>query len=397
MTVSFIDRRINMGNIISYVYEFGGFTFTEKPFCEIDGLIFSHLSYFVFDNIVPGVDDAKPSIALSDVAQKMDWHNFISVKWEEDENKELFYKVAFSRRYRNTMLNFLANTIDIGDDVQFCAVTFMLGNGDVFISFRGTDDTLVGWKEDFNMAYATPVGAQIKSTEYVDRVAGFLAKKRNLRFYFGGHSKGGNLAVYAAMTCNDKVKRRIGRIYNMDGPGFRPDFMETLDYEGIKDKILKIVPDESFVGMLMETKNDYELINSTEIGVQQHACFSWCVEGDHFERSDSKIPKRKSLYDKINNWIFDLGIEQVGEFTDSLFKLIEITEAKTLTDLKNVKGSEMAKKAHSVMQEYNGMNEETKRVFWEISVYMVEVLAKDRQERTSRWKILDKIKEHMEH
>jgi hypothetical protein len=386
-----------MGNIMSFVYEFGGFTFTEKPFCEVDGLVFSHLSYYVYDNIVPGIEENKPSIALSDVAQYMDWHNFIAIKWEEDKNKELFYKVAFSRRYRSTKVNFWVNEIDEGDDVQFSAVTFMLGNGDVFISFRGTDDTIVGWKEDFNMAYSTPVGAQIKSTEYVEKVARLLARKRNLRFYLGGHSKGGNLAVYAAMTCNSRIKRRIGRIYNMDGPGFRPDFMETLDYDGIKDKVLKILPEESFVGMLMEPKSDFEIIKSSEIGVTQHVCFSWQVQGDMFERSDSNLPRRKALYDRINNWIFGLDKENVGEFIDSLFKMVEITEAKTLTDLKNVKGSEMPKKVHSMMTEYNKMNDETKRVFWELCVFMVEMMGRDRQERTSQWKMLDRVRQHMEH
>lgn len=384
-----------MGDIISYVYEFGGFTFAEKPFCEIDGLVYSHLSYFIYGNIVPSVRDNKPAIALSDVAQQMDWHNFISVKWELDKNRELFYKIAFSRRYRNTKMNYLVEEMDT--DVQFCAVTFLLGNGDVFISFRGTDDTLVGWKEDFYMAYRTPVRAQIRSTEYVNMVAKLLARKKNLRFYLGGHSKGGNLAVYAAMTCNNNVKYRIGRIYNMDGPGFRPDFMEGLDYEGIKDKILKVVPDESFVGMLMEQKEDYVLIKSLEIGVQQHVCFSWCVNGDRFERANEPIPKRKALYDRINNWIFGLEIAQVGEFIDGLFKMIEATEAKTLTDLKNVKGGDIAKKVHSIMQEYSDMNDETKRVFWDISVFMIEVLVQDRQERVSRWKMVDKIRQRMEH
>jgi hypothetical protein len=246
------------------------------------------------------------------------------------------------------------------------------------------------------MAYSTPVGAQIKSTEYVEKVARLLARKRNLRFYFGGHSKGGNLAVYAAMTCSDKIKCRIGRVYNMDGPGFRPDFIKTLDYAGIGEKILKILPDESFVGMLMETKEDYELIKSSEIGVQQHICFSWQVEGDRFERSEFKEPKRKDLYDRINNWIFGLEVGQVGDFIDNLFKMVELTEAKTISELKNVKGSDMAKKLYSVMNEYNGMNEETKRIFWEISVFMVEMLARDHQERTNRWKILDKVRQHME-
>lgn len=351
----------------------------------------------MFGGIVPGIDDNMPAIALCDVAQRMDWHHFISVKWELDKNRELFYKVAFSRRYRNTKANFFVEEMDAEEGVQFCAVTFLLGNGDTFVSFRGTDDALIGWKEDFYMAYRTPVGAQLRSTEYLHQVAKLLARKRNLRFYLGGHSKGGNLAVYAAMTCDEEVKRRIGKIYNMDGPGFRPDFMDTLDYDGVKDKILKIVPDESFVGMLMEQKNDYELIQSTEIGVQQHICFSWCVEGDHFERSQVQQPKRKALYDRINNWIFALEIEQVGDFIESLFRMIEITEAKTLTDLKNVKGGEIAKKLHTMIQEYAGMNEDTKQVFWEIGGFMIEMLAKDQQERIRRWKTFEKIRQRVEH
>ncbi|MBO5032932.1 MAG: DUF2974 domain-containing protein [Lachnospiraceae bacterium] len=386
-----------MGDILSYVYEFGGFTFAEKPFCEIDGLVFSHLSYFIFNDIIPAIGDNKPSIALCDVAQQMDWHHFISVKWELDKNRELFYKIAFSRRYRNTKADYFVEEVNTDEDVQFCAVTFMLGNGDIFISFRGTDDALIGWKEDFYMAYRTPVGAQIRSTEYVNQVAKLLARKKNLRFYLGGHSKGGNLAVYAAMTCDESIKHRIGKIYDMDGPGFRPDFMATLDYDGIKDKILKIVPDESFVGMLMEQKTDFELIKSKEIGVQQHICFSWCVEGDRFERAEVQVPKRKELYDRINNWIFALGIEQVGDFIESLFKLVEITEAKTLTDLKNVKGGERAKKLHSMMLEYAGMNDETKQIFWEISGFMIEVLARDQQERISRWKMIEKVRQRLEH
>lgn len=385
-----------MGDIISYVYEYGGFTFAEKPFCEVDGLLLSHFSYFIYTGIVPTIEENKPVIRLSDVAQRIDWNNFISVKWETEKNRELFYKTAFSRRYRNARMNFLVEELDSKKDMQFCAVTFMLGNGDVFLSFRGTDDALVGWREDFNMAYRTPVEAQIRSTEYVNRVAELLARKRGLRLYLGGHSKGGNLAVYAAMTCKDSIKPRIGRIFNMDGPGFRPDFMETLDYDGIKDKILKIVPDESVVGMLMEPKTDYELIKSSEIGLQQHICFSWSVEGDHFERAQNQVPKRKELYDRINKWIFELDSEHVGDFIDALFRLIEVTEARTLTDLKG-KGNEMPKMMHVMMQEYTKISDETKRIFWEISLFMVEVMAADQQERMRRWKAIDKIRQRLEH
>ncbi|MBD5451032.1 MAG: DUF2974 domain-containing protein [Lachnospiraceae bacterium] len=385
-----------MGDIVSYVYEYGGFTFAEKPFCEIDGLLLSHFSYYIYTGIVPTIEDSRPAIKLSDAAQKMDWNNFISVKWEPERNRELFYKTAFSRRYRNMALNFLVEEIDEEKDMQFCAVTFLLGNGDVFLSFRGTDDALIGWHEDFNMAYRTPVEAQIRSTEYVNKVVELLARKRNLRLYLGGHSKGGNLAVYSAMTCKDSIKPRIGRIYNMDGPGFRPDFMEKLDYDGIKDKILKIVPSESFVGLLMENGTDYELIESSEIGLQQHVCFSWNVVGDRFERTKEQVPKRKGLYDRINYWIYALDRERVGAFLDALFSLAEITEARTLTDLKEI-GTELPKFMPTMMQEYSRIDSDTKHVFWEISLFMVEVMAADQQERVRRWKAIEKIRQRLEH
>lgn len=385
-----------MGDIISYIDEYGGFTFLEKPFCEVDGLIFSHFSYYIYTGIVPTVSPFLPGVKLSDAVQKMNWNNFISVKWETERNRELLYKTSFSRRYRNTVLNFLAEETDKEKNLQFCAVTFLLGNGDVFISFRGTDDDLIGWREDFDMAYRTPVESQIKSTEYVNKITKLLARKRGLRLYLGGHSKGGNLAVYSAMTCNENIKPRIGRIYNMDGPGFRPDFMDKLGYDGIKDKILKLVPDESFVGMLMESKTDYELIKSSEIGLYQHVCFSWIVEGDRLKRADEQVPKRKELYDRINKWIYALEKEKFGGFTDELFGLMELTEARTLTDLKEVL-NEIPKIMPVMMQEYSQLDEDTKHIFWEMSLFMVELMAADRQERVRRWKLIEKIRQRIEY
>lgn len=385
-----------MGDMLSYVDEFGGFTFVEKPFCEVDGLIFSHLSYFVYDNIVPGIEDRQSAVAFSDIAGQMDAENFISVKWEEEKNRQLFYKVMNARRYRNTRADYYVCETDADEAIQFSAVTFLLGSGEAFLSFRGTDDALVGWKEDAYMAYRTPVGAQLRSAEYVRQVAALLARKKNLRFYFGGHSKGGNLAVYAAMSCDAALRLRIARVYNMDGPGFRPDFLETLDYDGIRDKVLKIVPDESFVGMLMETKEDYTLIKSTQIGIAQHVALSWCVEGDHFLRAQETVHARKELYDRINRWIFALEREQVGDFLENLFRLVEITEASTLTDLKTV-SADFPQKLHSIRQAYRKMNEETKRMFWEISRFMAEVIAADQQERIRKSRLIDRMRQHVEH
>ena len=383
---------INMGDILSYIDEFGGFTFVEKPLCEADGLILAHLSYYVYDEIVPGINDNLPPVYLYDLPKYMKEEEFISVKWELEKNRELFKRVAASRRYRNVRLNYFVNEIDLEEDVQFCAVTFLLGNGDIYISFRGTDDELIGWKEDFYMAYRTPVGSQIRSVNYVNKIAEIFLKKRNAQFYFGGHSKGGNLAVYAAMQCDRKLRHRILKIYNFDGPGFRPEFMEELDYENIKEKVVKFVPDESFIGLLMEQNNDYILIKSTKIGMAQHIALTWYVEGDSFLRSECNQHKRKDLYAEINNWILAMDREKVGEFLDNLFSLIEITEARTLSELKGVI-PDFSKKANLIKITYKKMDEETKRLFWEMGIFMIEVLAADQQERVRQWKIVNSLRE----
>ena len=120
------------------------------------------------------------------------------------------------------------------------------------------------------------------------------------------------------------------------------------------------------------------------------------MEGDRFERAENQVPKRKELYDRINNWIYALDRERVGAFIDDLFRLIEVTEARTLTDLKELSG-EMPKKLHELAQEYAQISEETKHTFWEISLFLVEVLVADQQERVSRWKAIDKIRQRLEH
>ena len=383
-----------MGDILSYVDEFGGFTFVEKPLCEADGLIMAHLSYYIYDGIVPGIEDNLPPVYLYDVSQNMNEKNFISVKWEFEKNKELFYKVAASRRYRSVRANYYVNEINNDEDVQFSAITFLLGNGDIFISFRGTDDELIGWKEDFYMAYRTPVGSQIRSEKYVNRIYELFAKKRKAQYYFGGHSKGGNLSVYAAMQCKEKLKRKILRIYNFDGPGFIPEFMEKLDYEKIKDKVVKFIPHESFVGMLMERRDDYILIQSTKIGMAQHIALTWFVEGDRFLRSEEKVHKRKSLYDKVNNWILAMDKETLIGFLDNLFRMVEITEAKTLTDLKEGI-PDFTKKANLIKNTYKEMDEDTKQKFWDIGIFMIEVMAADQQERMRQWKIINNLRERI--
>lgn len=383
-----------MGTIVSYLEEYGGYNFIEKPLCEIDGLILAHLSYYVYDHVVSGLDERKPAVTMAYIKGHMDDENFVSVTWEKEVNKELFFKILESRRFRSMKANFYVNEMDKEQGLQFSAITFLLGNGDIYLAFRGTDDALVGWKEDFYMAYRTPVEAQKRSVEYVEQVERIFWKRKKARYYLGGHSKGGNLAAYAAMCCKEKIKHKIGRVYNFDGPGFRPDFMETLDYVSVQDKMVKFVPKDSCIGMLMQEHDEenakFILIESENIGIAQHVPLSWCVEHDQFVRAESNIPERQDIYDKMNNWLYELEKEKVGNLIENIFRMVDATEVETLTDLRLV-SPEMLKRTKTVRNAYREMEEETKNSLKEIVGMVIELLAKDQQERMQKLNIVEKI------
>lgn len=378
-----------MGDIFSYLDEYGGYSFTEKPLGEVDAMIFSYLTYFNFDGKVSGVENLGSAVTLSSLAGIVEQENFISVTWERERSREVYVKIISCRRYRSTRLRFFVNEVDKSEEMQFSAITFELGNGDIFLAFRGTDDALVGWKEDFYMACRTPIASQKRSVTYVNQVAKHYLRKKCARFYLGGHSKGGNLAVYAAMNCKENIRHRIGRIYNLDGPGFRPDFFQELNYTEIEEKVVKLVPKESFVGMLMEESDRCILIESSEIGILQHIPTSWQITGDSFLRSEGE-PERKMLYAKVNEWILSLDREKIDGFLKSLFEVVEGTE--TLTELT----ADWMKSSVSLFNTYRDMDEEMRGIFWEFCVLLVELVAKDRQERIRKWRLLDNMRKRMD-
>ena len=381
-----------MGNMVSYLEEYGGYTFVEKALCEVDALVFSQLTYYVFDGIVPGMNDSKPPIELGNLPALMDNNNFICVGWDIDNSRKVFEKIVKSRRFRSARICSYVNEIDKEKEIQFCAMVFLLGNGDIFIAFRGTDDELIGWKEDFSMAYRTPIASQERSVSYVEEVMKSLIKRRKAHFYFGGHSKGGNLAVYAAMNCKKQIQRRIARVYNMDGPGFRPEFMESFSYDVIKEKTVKIIPSESFVGMLMQQDDDYVLIESSEVGILQHLPMSWQVEQDKFVRAKSPVTERKKLYERINCWLLGIDKDKIGSFLQCIFETVELTQADTLTELTE----EGWKKSGSIVHAYKNMDDEMKNICWELIVFLMELRVRDHHERVMRWKLIAKLREIVE-
>ena len=181
------------GTIIDYIKEYKNITFAKEPMSDVDSLVLCQLAYLKFDGIVPDATKRRKAISVQEIAAHENYENLYGDTRYEKDNRALFENIIKSKRYRRLKVNYYMNIIVNEWETQFCAVTFFLDDGTPYIAFRGTDETIVGWKEDFNMSFLSPVPGQNYSLHYLTHVASKLRKP----FYVGGHSKGGNLAIYA--------------------------------------------------------------------------------------------------------------------------------------------------------------------------------------------------------
>ncbi len=204
-----------------------------------------------------------------------------------------------------------------------------LPGGTLAVAFRGTDDSLVGWKEDFNMAFRYPVPAQHAACEYVCAVARLWRGPMVLL----GHSKGGNLAVYAAMNAPEPVQRRVTAVYSLDGPGFPSQIVGSDPYRSVMPLIVKIVPDSSIVGMILETPEPMRVVRSDQKGVMQHLTFSWQVSGNDFEYLPQVSPSSQLFNRSLNGWLESLSTEDRERAVDALFSVLRSSHADSISDL----------------------------------------------------------------
>ena len=196
------------GTVIEYLQKYGDISFREKPLNDVDSLALCQLSYLKFDGMVSDVRHNGPSVTLREIAERPDVDKLFGDVRFEKENRALFEGMLSGRRFRDMKLNCYINLVEKEWETQFSAITFILDDGTLFLAFRGTDETIIGWKEDFNMAFLSPVPGQEYSVKYVNMVTGWLHQP----FYIGGHSKGGNLAVWAGVFCPTAVQRRIAAV-----------------------------------------------------------------------------------------------------------------------------------------------------------------------------------------
>jgi len=340
-----------MKNMINYVME-EDCSFESRKFNTVDSLVLSQLAYLNFDDVVPGLSDIAMPIAIREIAVMENSERLFHDVRESKNNRQLFFALANSSRFRNTKLGFYVNQIDSEEEKQFSAITYLLGDGSAYIAYRGTDSTFVGWKEDFNMAFISPVPSQEEGVAYLNTVAGMISC--DLRI--GGHSKGGNIAVYSSIKCLRPVQDRVTHIFSHDGPGFRDEVFLSDEYSMIKDRIYKTLPQSSIIGMLLQHQENYTVVKSNRIWFLQHDPFSWLIDGSDFQYAQSV--KRSTLYmnGTLTQWMNPYDDQKRELFVNTLFDVIKATNATTVYDLTG----DWPQKAVAVLGAIKGIDAETK-------------------------------------
>jgi len=342
-----------MANIKDYLHWRGDLKLEKDGVNEIDVLVLSELVYFPFEKLSLTSTSAPISIheacnqllALPDIEQ--------SVHLKDDI--DLMHLLSESDRFCGMLITNFVNHFDVESQTQFAALTVQANERLSFILFRGTDATLVGWKENFNMTFICPVPAQESAVDYLETIAGSL----NGDLILGGHSKGGNLAMYAATFCNPVIKQRIVSINNFDGPGFDQKVILSEQYQRIRDKMSTYVPQSSIVGMLMEHEEQYIIVRSSQkVKYLQHDMFSWELERNHFSCLDSLTDTSQLIDHTIKGWVADLDLSQREKFVDALYSIISQTNARTIKDMEE----KWFDSAVVIFSSIDSMDEETRKL-----------------------------------
>lgn len=356
-----------MKNIIEYVIGEKR-SFANKKFSSVDSLVLSQMAYLKFDGTVPSLSDTASAVPVREIVAMGDMDILFQDVRESKNNRRLLLAFVNSPRFYDTKLAFYINQFDDKAEKQFSAITFLFIDGSAYIAFRGTDSTFIGWKEDFNMAFISPIPSQKEGTDYLNAVANRTLGKLRI----GGHSKGGNIAVYSAIHCDPSVQNRIEQIYSHDGPGFRGEVLRSNGYLMIKDRINKTLPQSSIIGMLLHNQEQYSVVKSNRIWVMQHDPFSWLIDGDDFQYLPSISKSATYMNGTLDQWV-NLYDEQKRElFINTLFQILQATEATTFYDLTG----DWHKRAVAALDAMRGIDEETRtfllQTIWSLFVLTIK-------------------------
>ena len=322
-----------MGNLITYVQQYGAQTFEDKSLTDIDVLVLTEIAYLPFDEIVPASFEVKAAISLNQLGKE-----FETIKEKEHENNpfmitkeriQLLDVVSKSIRFKDVKVFGFMNDIDDKLTKQFAAVCYQWEEESRWIIFRGTDESLTGWKEDFMMTYSDLIPAQTDAIEYLRKQAELFAGSLNI----SGHSKGGNLSLYASAMQEEDIQHRIQQIYCWDAPGVHRSILGTEGYQRVVSKAKRYIPQDSIVGLMLESQVPYHIIESQGSGISQHSALMWNIEDDHFVEL-TELTKNSQLTDQtFKQWTEVVSDEDLKLFFDTFFELIFEMGVETVNDV----------------------------------------------------------------
>lgn len=356
-----------------YLKEYGDVPFSERPMNDVDSLVLCQFAYMKFDGMIPGVNENKKSVTLQELSEHPDREKLYKDELYEKDNRELFEGMLAGRRFRNLKINCYINVVEKQWETQFSAVTFILDDGTIYVAFRGTDESIVGWKEDFNMAFLTPVPGQELSAKYLNVVTNRFSNE----FYVGGHSKGGNLAIYSAMNCAPRVQKRIRKVYCMDGPGLHPRTLARGDYSRIADRVVKLMPHSSMVGMIFEWDTNYKVVEARYFGLAQHNPYNWKIKDGEFVIAEDIYEHARSKSSTLNEWIMAQDEEHIRLFVDTLYQVVSASQADDVIAIT----TDWKRSMMGIIGALKEVDEETVKVLQEIVKDLFELSRVRRREQ----------------
>jgi len=346
-----------MGNIMDYISWRGDLSFEQSQFNEVDNLILACFSYVNLDGI--SAVTKQKGIGLKKLTKEfMKLHTMKELEADKSFIRLapfMMMEMAKSVRFGKCVVRNYVNDIVTEAEQQFAAMEIVLEDGTSYVSFRGTDDTIIGWKEDFNLSTGV-VPAQKRAIEYLQKIS----EHTDGMLRVGGHSKGGNLAIYGSVMCKS-AHEKILEIYSNDGPGFSREFQELPETKEMMPKIIRIIPEYSIIGTLLEHEKEPVIVASSSKGLLQHDGFSWEVQGPALVRRDSLNKTALRFIEILHKWIDGMDMEQKRLLIEDLFSTLQASGYENLSEVQSggLKSlAAMVKRVEKFAPESRGMMQE---------------------------------------
>ena len=340
-----------MPNINDYLKWRGDLSFKADHFNEVDDMILSRFSYLPFHKI-----DMEDEETIEDIVTKFKSFNIEDFNIKGD--KPLVDNLCNCARFKDLKVTDYVENTDLKLEEQFAAITIHLNDDEMYISFCGTDNSIVGWKEDFNLSFMHNIPAQLAGVKYLKEIS----NKYNKKMYIGGHSKGGNVAVYSAVFAGPKVQDKIINVTNHDGPGFDETIIEKTEYKRILDKLHTYIPQSSVIGRLLEHEEKYKVVKSIEKGIMQHDIYSWQVLGTKIVQMKEVTNGSELINKTIKTWLKETSPEQRKNVIDILYNVIESTNVMTMREISASKMKNVAK----MYKSYRNLDEKDRKMVNEV-------------------------------